>query len=123
MNPRYCLVCGVVDVAKRGAQTLYCVPCGMKANRRNGAGKARAAVSQAVRSGKLPPAKSCACVDCGGPALDYDHRDYNKPMEVEPVCRSCNKLRGPAKPVGAGLFTSKQKQFVQPNWTTQQTAA
>lgn len=28
--------------------------------------------------------------------MDYDHRDYTKPLSVEPVCRSCNKLRGPA---------------------------
>jgi hypothetical protein len=38
-----------------------------------------------------------ACVDCGGVALEYDHRDYGRPVEVEPVCRSCNKRRGRAK--------------------------
>jgi hypothetical protein len=28
----------------------------------------------------------------------YEHRDYTKPLQVEPVCRSCNALRGPGKP-------------------------
>ena len=36
------------------------------------------------------------CVDCGANATDYDHRDYNKPLDVEPVCRSCNIRRGNA---------------------------
>lgn len=31
-------------------------------------------------------------------ARDYDHRDYNKPLEVEPVCHSCNMKRGPGIP-------------------------
>jgi hypothetical protein len=42
------------------------------------------------------------CVDCGAQARDYDHRDYNKPLEVNPVCRRCNLRRGPAIEV-AGL--------------------
>lgn len=43
-------------------------------------------------SGNIP------CVDCGAAATCYDHRDYRKPDEVEPVCRACNKTRGPALP-------------------------
>lgn len=39
--------------------------------------------------------KHVTCVDCGETASHYDHRDYLKPLEVEPVCPSCNKLRGP----------------------------
>lgn len=38
------------------------------------------------------------CVDCGKPATCYDHRDYQRPDEVEPVCRACNARRGPALP-------------------------
>lgn len=41
---------------------------------------------------------STHCTDCGKPATCYDHRDYLKPDEVEPVCRACNKIRGPALP-------------------------
>jgi len=38
---------------------------------------------------------SVMCLDCDKPAQVYDHRDYNKPMEAEPVCYSCNSKRGP----------------------------
>lgn len=113
---RLCLYCGQVDVSDRGAQTLFCFPCGPKANLRNGAAKAYSAVARAIASGILPRAKELKCVDCGAQARDYDHRDYNKPLDVQPVCRRCNKLRGPAIPVGEGLFTSKQAKFIRPNW-------
>ena len=53
-------------------------------------------VCNAVKAGKLPKVTTLDCVDCGKPAEHYDHRDYNKPLDVEPVCRSCNKKRGPA---------------------------
>lgn len=58
--------------------------------------RAHQAVSNAVRDGLLQPARELACVDCSGPASEYDHRDYAKPLSVEPVCRSCNQKRGPA---------------------------
>lgn len=38
------------------------------------------------------------CVDCGNGATEYEHRDYNKPLAVEPVCRTCNHRRGSAIP-------------------------
>lgn len=117
MAPRLCLVCGKDLSARRHRSTLYCHhPCGGIANMRNGAGAARAAVAREVKSGRLKPAKECTCVDCGKQARDYDHRDYNKPLEVQPVCRPCNKRRGPAKAVGEGLYTEKQAKFVTPNW-------
>ena len=46
--------------------------------------------------GELLPATAFKCVDCERPATVYDHRDYSKPLAVEPVCRSCNVMRGPA---------------------------
>lgn len=53
-------------------------------------------VTTAIYNGDLPKLDgSVACVDCGHPAVEYDHRDYKKPMEVDPVCKSCNQLRGP----------------------------
>jgi hypothetical protein len=56
------------------------------------------AVSKAVRKGLLPKLDgSIACVDCGVPAAVYDHREYAKPLEVDPVCIRCNVRRGPAK--------------------------
>lgn len=51
-----------------------------------------------VRQGKIPRACELLCVDCGKGATDYDHRDYTKPLEVAPTCRSCNRRRGPGYP-------------------------
>lgn len=50
----------------------------------------------ATLKGLLPRARECTCVDCGKPATDYDHRDYAKPLDVQPVCRGCNVRRGVA---------------------------
>ncbi len=58
--------------------------------------RAGAKVAQAIRRGELAPAAGATCVDCGAPARDYDHRDYDRPLDVVPVCRGCNKRRGPA---------------------------
>jgi len=57
---------------------------------------AKLAIYNAVRRGALPNVKTLACVDCNEPATVYEHRDYLKPLEVEPVCHRCNKHRGPA---------------------------
>lgn len=59
------------------------------------------AVKYAVRRGLLPRlgkygVETISCVDCSAVARCYDHRDYRKPLEVDPVCRSCNARRGPA---------------------------
>lgn len=37
------------------------------------------------------------CRDCRKRAVHYDHRDYGKPLDVDPVCQGCNVRRGPAK--------------------------
>src|SRR6267154_4067843 len=58
--------------------------------------KAGGLVATAVRHGVLAKAVTLQCVDCGKPASEYDHRDYHKPLDVVPVCRSCNYMRGPA---------------------------
>lgn len=57
-----------------------------------------AAVFKAKSAGQLQPATSFHCVDCGAVAEHYEHRDYNRPLDVEPTCRSCNYRRGNAKP-------------------------
>ena len=62
------------------------------------AAKAHGKIQQATKAGLLPSARSLSCKDCGKKAYGYDHRDYNKPLDVEPVCQSCNMLRGKAKP-------------------------
>lgn len=58
--------------------------------------RAHKLVSVAVLIGRLPSKLGKLCVDCGAPAHAYDHRDYARPLDVEPVCRACNHRRGPA---------------------------
>jgi len=55
-------------------------------------------VSAAVRDNRLPRLSEVyiACVDCGKRATDWEHRDYTKPLDVAPCCRSCNSKRGNA---------------------------
>ena len=67
-------------------------------NRSKTAYKAHQVIAREVKAGRLPPAKSRICVDCGSPASCYEHRNYLKPLEVEPVCRRCNCRRGPGYP-------------------------
>lgn len=65
-----------------------------------GKNKGSSAVAGAVRVGRLAKLDgSVPCVDCGKPAEHYDHRDYNKPLDVQPVCRGCNYRRGRAIPL------------------------
>lgn len=86
-----CVHCGAPP--HKGASP-YCSPCGEAV--RVARLKVRYEIVKAQKSGLLPNAKTLVCVDCGKPAFDYDHRDYSKPLSVEPVCRRCNQLRGPA---------------------------
>lgn len=114
-----CISCGVLAF-RDGGQAKRCLPCASKSRpriathgRRNSAFLvsmsptmrkefrrlarfAHSEVSKAVRLGLLRPATACDCADCGKPAEQYDHRSYLKPLEVDPVCRSCNQVRGPA---------------------------
>lgn len=64
-------------------------------------------VQRAVDRGILESAKGLRCSDCGGVACRYDHRDYSRPLLVDPVCRVCNMKRGPADYEGCavGLYS------------------
>lgn len=53
-------------------------------------------VARARKRGELPDPRSLPCADCGIQAIEYDHRDYSKPLKVDAVCRGCNIRRGPA---------------------------
>ena len=55
-------------------------------------------VRESKRKGYINSAAEHICVDCGRPAQVYDHRDYDKPLDIIPVCITCNKSRGPALP-------------------------
>ena len=48
---------------------------------------------KAIRKGVLQPPHRYLCVDCHGIAQTYDHRFYTRPLDVVPVCRSCNWQR------------------------------
>ena len=85
-----CVICGAADIGGR----RICADCSKE--REPLMRSAVAAVNRAVRMGALPHVKGKLCVDCGAPAHDYDHRNYSRPLDVEPVCRSCNLRRGPA---------------------------
>jgi hypothetical protein len=92
VGPRHCDECGRLH---RYAKDVL-----------SGRTMAARAIQHARADGRLTPLAGCACVDCGAPAVQYDHRDYNEPLKVEPVCRSCNVIRGPALPViPAPLFS------------------
>lgn len=55
-------------------------------------------VKKAIRKGLLKKLDfNVKCVDCGFWASHYHHDDYLKPLEVKPLCVSCNRLRGRAK--------------------------
>ena len=43
--------------------------------------------------------KTFKCHDCDAMAVEYDHRDYNFPLLVVPVCHSCNMKRGAGIPI------------------------
>ena len=66
---------------------------------RRQAARARYAVRKAIARGDLLalPHPGVFCVDCGAPAAAYDHRDYDRPLDVRAVCDPCNAARGPAK--------------------------
>jgi hypothetical protein len=61
--------------------------------------RAASKIKYLVERGLLEPARKHDCVDCGDQANHYDHRDYREPCVVEPVCRGCNSIRGPALPL------------------------
>jgi hypothetical protein len=93
-----CPDCGGVANGKLHTCIIHCERCGHAASMRRNDLKNRAhrRVARAVSRGQLAHPTTFKCTDCDIPAFCYDHRDYEKPLEVEPVCRGCNARRGPA---------------------------
>lgn len=92
---RYCHMCGTPWHERRSGTDCY--PC-HEAELRAVSWRAQRAVKKAVAAGRLPALDGrVRCVDCGKPARVYDHREYAKPLDVQPVCSGCNVRRGPAK--------------------------
>lgn len=75
-----------------------CPDCYQQTNRDPVRSRARSAVAYAVKTGALPSPKTLRCKDCGAQAFCYDHRDYYQPLNVDPVCKRCDKLRGAGYP-------------------------
>lgn len=87
-----------------------CIDCGKPTNRTKAAKRCHACagvvaqyqntgmyrVKLLIQQGVIQKPNVHACVDCGAPATCYDHRDYSKPWQVEPVCARCNNVRGAA---------------------------
>jgi len=94
---RLCQCCGVADISHRHGRAKYCLSCRNDGQIGRGRILALRAVNTRVRTGEMPRADTFVCVDCGQAAHSWEHRDYSRPLDVEPVCRSCNHKRGPAK--------------------------
>lgn len=101
--PVKCLICDSEFMSVKISKT--CQSCKPAYKRRLQQAKkgVHSKVYSAISSGLLPEIRRSkknrifvACKDCGRRASIYDHRDYRKPLEVEPVCCACNIKRGPS---------------------------
>jgi hypothetical protein len=81
--------------AHRGARRKFCPDCSLPWAKQQRA--ASSIVKIAIRAGFLPSIAGQKCVDCGEPATGYEHREYRRALDVDPICTSCNFRRGPAK--------------------------
>ena len=107
MARRRCRKCGAIEGVEASSAAFSCAACksaGRSSNRfyfhhSTGRNEASACVGEAIRTWKLPRPNTLPCADCDQPASAYDHRDYNKPLQVVAVCDRCNARRGPAIPL------------------------
>jgi DNA-binding XRE family transcriptional regulator len=90
----HCVKCGGTNGEKSLTYWSLCSPCFLAEETAKAA--ARRVFRDAQRKGLFPAAKTLKCVDCAEQAMDWDHRSYDRPLDVVPVCRSCNQKRGPA---------------------------
>jgi hypothetical protein len=105
-----CAACGQMR-DHLGPGNSMCHSCRNKQYRLLGSisGPAHRKVQKAIRAGSLAKLDgSVQCVDCGASAAIYDHREYARPLDVDPVCRRCNVRRGPAKET-AGLVWRRRR--------------
>lgn len=109
MDKKPCVRCGT-HILGRHRSAKLCVVCAYSTDKlRN---KSRSMVTVAIHKGKIPHPSTLVCVDCGKQATCYDHRNYYEPLNVDPVCKSCDCLRGPGHPP----FTIDRT--VMPKWVT-----
>ncbi len=97
-NGAFCIRCD--EQFQRRTNERMCEDCGMVSTDSDEIRAiARRAVGNAIRQGVIPRANTLTCVDCGKPAFCYDHRRYDEPLNVDPVCKSCDIKRGPGRPL------------------------
>ena len=80
---------------------------------------ASAQVARARSAGEIPAPSQFACVDCARPAVCYDHRDYAQPLKVDPVCKSCNTMRGHALPISPAIVLGLLTRLMESAVTTE----
>jgi hypothetical protein len=96
-SPRWTLCVDCLQMFKKRPGSTDKINCVMCESLRDDARRAALKkVHAEVKAGRLPHPTTLKCVDCGDHAMGYEHRSYSKPLEVEPICHSCNSLRGPA---------------------------
>lgn len=95
-----CSGCGAVEMVAGGNTGFLCSACreAIRHHTLSAQYLAHQAVAKARRAGLLASPREHKCADCGAQATEYDHRDYSQPLAVDPVCRRCNVVRGPATP-------------------------
>lgn len=103
----HCLPCNEIRIAKREAASAKAMATRRLRHPHRHiavgwhqfwASKAHAMVASAIKHGILPKLDgTIACVTCGSRAAEYEHRDYSRPLDVKPMCASCNKKLGVAK--------------------------
>lgn len=116
MKVRLCKKCRKPIKEARNAwhNRVVCLDCECKIYhvRKVLAQKAHYWAQYAQKKGLIPKLDgSVPCMDCGHPAWVYDHRDYRKPKDVEPVCSGCNKNRGPALPMVSQCRLAKRIRY------------
>jgi hypothetical protein len=95
MPTRSCIACGICISSLSGRPTM-CRVCRFARMHDPAKRAAHKAVADARRHGQLADPCGLPCTDCAGIAIEYDHREYAKPLKVDAVCRRCNLRRGPA---------------------------
>jgi hypothetical protein len=96
-----CRACGG-QIAGKASWAWYCARCSkvVKRIRRSAVNQ----VANAIQYQGFPHPGGFTCVDCQSwPAQFYDHRSYAEPLNVDPVCGSCNRARGPAAELINGI--------------------
>lgn len=99
MSAKPCKDCGAENRVLNGGRCRLCSGANQVYRKfATGGPEARHLISKMIRKGHLRPASEFACADCGKQAMVWEHRDYNKPLDVVPVCKPCNARRGEAIP-------------------------